>query len=81
MSTLGEAYIAQKLAETQTAAARAARVKEFIADSNPEIISDLFELIKDAVIEREAEAVLSLTKHYLSVKTALNELEAGLYIR
>lgn len=79
MSTLGEAYIAQRLAENQTAAARAARVKEFVTDSDPDIIADLFKMITDAVIEREAEAVLSLTQHYLSVKTALNELEAGLY--
>lgn len=79
MSTLGEAYIAQELAENQRAAARAARVKEFISDSDPEIISDLFKMITDAVIEREAEAVLSLTQHYLSVKTAINEIRTELY--
>lgn len=79
MSTQGEAYFALKMAEEETAAARAARVKEYIADSDPEIIADLFKMIKDAIIEREAEAVLLLTKHYLSAKTALNELEAGFY--
>lgn len=79
MSTQGEAYYALKMAEEETAAARAARVKEFIADSDPEIIADLFKMIKDAIIEREAEAVLLLTKHYLSLKTALNEIEAGFY--
>lgn len=78
MSTQGEAYIAEKLAENQTAAARAARVKAFITDSDPEIISDLFKMIKDAVIEREAECLLSITQNYLSVKSALNEIETEL---
>lgn len=78
MSTQGEAYIAQKLSENQTAAARAARVKEFIADSDPEIIADLFATIRDAVIEQESDAMLALTKHYLSVTTILSEVETGL---
>lgn len=78
MSTLVEAYYAEKVAENQTAAARAARVKEFITDSDPEIIADLFQIIKDAVVEREAETMIELTRRYLSVKTALNELETEL---
>lgn len=78
MSTLVEAYCAEKVAENQTAAARAARVKEFITDSDPEIIADLFQIIKDAVVEREAETMIELTRRYLSVKTALNDLEAEL---
>ena len=78
MSTQGEAYIAQKLAENQTAAARAARVKEFIADSDPEIIADLFATIRDAVIEQESDAMLAITKHYLSVATILSDVETGL---
>ena len=78
MSTLVEAYYAEKVAENQTAAARAARVKEFITDSDPEIIADLFQIIKDAVVEREAETMIELTRRYLSIKTSLNELEAEL---
>ena len=78
MSTLAEAYYAEKNAESQRAAERAARVKEFVADSDPDIIADLFQIIKDAVIEHEAEAVLAMTKHYLSVKTIIGDVEAGL---
>lgn len=79
MSTLAEAYYAEKNAESQRAAERAARVKQFVADSDPDIIADLFQIIRDAVIEQEAEAVLAMTKHYLSVKTVINDVQAEFY--
>lgn len=78
MSTLGEAYYAEKMAENQRAAARAAKVKAFIADSDPEIIADLFQIIKDAVVAREAETMIELTRRYLSVRSALSDLESEL---
>lgn len=81
MSTQGEAYIAQKLAENQTAAARAARVKEFIADSDPAIIDDLFAQIKDAVIEYETQAALVFAKYQRSVAALIDQVEAELSIR
>ena len=76
MSTQGETYIAEKLAENLTAAARAARVKEFITDSSPEIIADLFATIRDAMIAREADELLALTKYYRSAATILSDVEA-----
>lgn len=51
MSKLSEAYIAERLAESDAAATRAARVKEFVAEHDPEIISDLFTVIRDAIVE------------------------------
>lgn len=75
MSALSEAYIAEKAAEDQAAAARAARVKEFIIESDPEIISDLFAEIKEAVLEREANELFAITKFYKSVAMILHEVE------
>ena len=71
-----ERYIAERAAEDQAAAERAARVREFIAESDPEIISDLFAVIKDAVLEREAAEVFALTKYYKGVATIVHEVEA-----
>lgn len=75
MSKKGEAYIAARRAEDQAAAERAARVREFIAESDPEIIADLFAVIKDALLEREAAEVFALTKHYKRVATIVHEVE------
>lgn len=78
MSTQGEAYIAEKMAENQTAAARAARVKQFITDSSPEIIADFFAVIKDAMIERETDELLAITKYYHAAASILSDVEANL---
>lgn len=75
MSTQGEAYIAEKMAENQTAAARAARVKQFITDSSPEIIADLFAVIRDSMIEREADEMLAIAKYYRSAASMLSDVE------
>lgn len=75
MSTLGEAYIAEMMAENQMAAARAARVKQFIADSNPELIADLFAMIRAALIEREADEMFAITKYYRSAAMILTDVE------
>ena len=61
MSTLAEAYYAEKEAESQRVAERVARVKEFVASSDPNIIDDMFHIIEDAVVEHEAEAILAMT--------------------
>lgn len=76
MSTRGDVYIEAKIAEDRAAVARAARVKEFIVASDPEIISDFFTEIKEAVLSREANEVFAITKFYQSVVTILHDVEA-----
>lgn len=78
MSARGEAYFAEKMAADQTAAARAARVKEFIADSDPEIIADLFAEIKDAVIDRAAEEACAVTRCFHTFTVVLSDVETEL---
>lgn len=80
MSTTGEAYLAKKMADNLTAGERAARVKEFIADSDPDIIADLFEMIRDAVIKQEVDVAFLITEHYRSVNTILNDVLRGLCV-
>ena len=78
MTKEAQAYIAEKMAEDQAAAARSARVKEFIAESDPEIISDLFAEIKETVLNREADEVFAITQFYKSVATILHDVETEL---
>lgn len=78
MSAQGELYFAQKLAENQTAAARATRVKEFIANSDRAVISDLFATIRDAVIDCGAEESLAVARHFQMFVAALSDVEAEL---
>lgn len=79
MSTNGEAFLA-KMADNLTAGERAARVKEFITDSDPEIIADLFEMIRDAVIKHETDIAFMITEHYRSVNSILNDVMTWLCI-
>lgn len=80
MSTNGEAFLAKKMADNLTAGERAARVKEFITDSDPEIIADLFEMIRDAVIKHETDIAFMITEHYRSVNSILKDVMTGLCI-
>ena len=80
MSAQGGAYFANNMTEIFTDGARATRVREFIADSDPDIIADLFALIKDAVINRETQSSFEITEHYRSVNTILNDVMKGLCI-
>lgn len=78
MSVKGEAYHMAQMAAEQTAAGRAARVKEFIADSDPDIIADLFAMIKDAVIDHGSSEALAIANHCHIFAAALRDVEAGL---
>lgn len=80
MSTQGEAQIAKMLNDYLTAGERAARVKEFIADSDPDIIADLFEMIRDAVIKHETDIAFMITEHYRSVNSILKDVMTGLCV-
>lgn len=80
MSTQGEAFLVKKIVDTLTAGERAARVKEFIADSDPDIIADLFDIIRNAVIDRETDVAFMITEHYRSVNTIINDVLTGLCI-
>ena len=80
MKTKGEAYVEEKAEEEQAAARRLERVREFVSNSDPEIISDLFAALNTAVLDREAKEVFALTSAYKSVSTILRDVEAGFFV-
>lgn len=75
MTEMAAAYMARKAEEDRAAAERSARVREFIAESDSGIISDLFAEIKDAVVTRETDEAFALTKFYQSVIGILHDVE------
>ncbi len=75
MSKRGEAYFAEKMAADQAAATRRARVKEFVAENDPEIISDLFTVIKDAVIENGIKKSADVMEQHRIATAAVFDVE------
>ena len=78
MSKIGEKYIAERMAEDQAAASRRARVKEFIAESDAGIISDLFTVIKDTVIENGVRKSAAIMEQHRIATAAVFEAECEL---
>ena len=75
MSKKGEAYIVERLAEDQAELSRKARVKEFVAENDPEIISDLFTVIKDAVVENGVRKSAAIMEQHKIAAAAVFEVE------
>lgn len=75
MTDIAAAYMARKAEEDRAAAERSARVREFIAESDSDIISDLFAEIKDAVLTREVNEAAALATFYKSILGILHDVE------
>ena len=75
MTDIAAAYMARKAEEDRAAAERSARVREFIAESDSDIISDLFAEIKDAVLTREVNEAAALAAFYKSILGILHDVE------
>lgn len=75
MSEKGEKYVAARLAEEDAAAARRARVREFVAENDAAIISDLFTVIKDAVIENGVRKSAAIMEQHRLATAAVFEVE------
>lgn len=75
MSKKGEAYFAEQMAADQAEASRKARVREFVAENDPEIISDLFTVIKDAVIENGVRKSAAIMEQHKIATAAVFEVE------
>lgn len=75
MSTNKEAYINERIAADQAAADRRARVREFVAENDEGIISDLFTVIKDAVIENGVRKSAAIMEQHRIATAAVFEVE------
>ena len=75
MSKKGEAYFAERLAADQAEASRRARVREFVAENDSEVISDLFAVIKDAVIENGLRKSAEIMEQHKIATAAVFEVE------
>lgn len=75
MSTSKEAYINERIAADQAAASRRARVREFVAENDEGIISDLFTVIKDAVIENGVQKSAAILEQHRLAAAAVFEVE------
>lgn len=75
MTKAAEKYIAGKMAEDQAAASRRARVKAFVAENDEGIISDLFTVIKDAVIENGVKKSAAIMEQHKIATAAVFEVE------
>lgn len=78
MTKQAEKYLAEKMAEDQAADARRARVKEFIAENDADIISDLFTVIKDTVIENGVRKSAAIMEQHKLATAAVFEAECEL---
>lgn len=75
MSTSKEAYINERITADQAAADRRARVREFVAENDEGIISDLFTVIKDAVIENGVRKSAAIMEQHRIATAAVFEVE------
>lgn len=78
MSEKGREYIKSRVAEEQAAAERRARVREFVAENDAGIISDLFTVIKDAIIESGVRKSAAIMEQHKLATAAVFEVECEL---
>ena len=75
MNKTTKKYIEERIAEDQAAASRRARVKAFVAENDDEIISDLFTVIKDTVIENGVKKSAAIMEQHKAAVTAVFDVE------